>query len=117
MLTLWYSRACNQLFLLYCPGIFLSSRLPLPAAPGWMIVAVDLNQILSAYCVSAATTARTPVPQLHTVRKIQLCSNMLVRDVVTSDKMYPPDPKVAYHYSLAITAASTCAAATGGYCY
>jgi hypothetical protein len=35
------------------------------------------------YCVSPAVRGATP--QLHTVRKIQLCSNMLVRDIVTSD--------------------------------
>ena len=60
-----------------------------------MILAVDLAQVLSTYCVPTSSAVRAPVPQLQTIRKIQLCSNMLVRDVVTSDKLYPADPRVS----------------------
>jgi hypothetical protein len=28
-----------------------SLRLPLPSAPGWMVLCVDLNEILSRYCI------------------------------------------------------------------
>jgi hypothetical protein len=43
-------------------------RLPLPACPGWMILAIDLDQVLANYCVSSAPGARTTVPQLHTLK-------------------------------------------------
>ena len=40
----------------------------MPAVPGWMIMAVDLDQILTNYCVSSAPGARTSAPKLHTLK-------------------------------------------------
>eukprot|EP01032_Pedospumella_encystans_P017145 gene17145-19547_t len=67
-----------------------SLRLPLPALPGWMVLAVDLNQVLSTYCLSGP---KGPELQLKAIQKIQLCSNMLLRDIVTSDKEIPLETK------------------------
>jgi len=70
-----------------------SLRLPLPAVPGWMVLAVDLNQILDTYCQSGSIPGKGPELQLRTLQKIQLCSNMLLRDIVTSDKEIPLETK------------------------
>jgi hypothetical protein len=59
-----YQRVISRAHL-FCPHIH---RLPLPACPGWMILAIDLDQVLANYCVSSAPGARTTVPQLHTLK-------------------------------------------------
>jgi hypothetical protein len=66
-----YQRVISRAHL-FCPHIH---RLPLPACPGWMILAIDLDQVLANYCVSSAPGARTTVPQLHTLK---VCSPISV---------------------------------------
>jgi hypothetical protein len=50
-------------------------RLPLPVVPGWMILAVDLDQILAEYCTSPTPGARSAVPQLQTLKVRKPASN------------------------------------------
>ena len=66
-----------------------SLRLPLPVHQGWMLVVLDMNRIVENFCVSGGGSGRHPPSTLKAIKRVQLCSNMLVRDVVTSNKRFP----------------------------
>lgn len=66
-------------------------RLPLPAVPGWMILAVDLDQILAEYCTSPTPGARSAVPQLQTLKVGKLASN----EHCGSDSLAPNQARAA----------------------
>ncbi len=68
-----------------------SLRLPLSFTTGWTILALDMDQIIQKYC-SGNVTRQTSLKLKH-IKRIQLCSNMCVRDVITSDKILTPDTK------------------------
>jgi len=68
-----------------------SLRLPLPFKTGWTVLVLDMDQIIQRYCSGNVT--RTTLLKLKHIKRVQLCSNMCVRDVVTSDKIITPDLK------------------------
>eukprot|EP01038_Epipyxis_sp_PR26KG_P005252 gene5252-7298_t len=71
-----------------------SLRLPLPLNTNWMTLAIDLNRIVSSYCTVASPSIHQPALTIIAVKKIQICSNMLFREVVSSDQLYNPFSKL-----------------------
>ena len=70
-----------------CVGTII--RLPLPVKKGWVCVGIDLDSLIerySTYSISTSISDNTIKAQRPVMKKIQLCSSMEVREVVTSDK-------------------------------
>ena len=61
-------------------------RIPLPQIEGWMTVILDLDTIIDKYSNINCNNKSTQSLKLKAVKRVQLCSNMLVRDVITSEK-------------------------------
>ncbi len=57
--------------------------LPLPVTENWNLVIVDVGAILEKFCHQQRVTNR-----LKYIKKVQVCSSLLLRDVVTSDSYY-----------------------------
>ncbi len=64
-----------------------SIRIPMPLFDGWMVLVLDIDEIIKKYCGNNVITNSSDAVRLKSIRSIQLCSNLLVRDVVTSDKI------------------------------
>jgi hypothetical protein len=58
-------------------------RLAIPKNDSWMILMVDMNALLNKY-----SNDQNVAHKFKSIRKIQLCSSMLLRDVVTSDRHF-----------------------------
>jgi hypothetical protein len=61
-------------------------RLPLPTAVSgtnsWIIVSLNINDIFDKYCNANISNSSKLI--MKYIKRIQLCSNMLVRDVITT---------------------------------
>ncbi len=64
-----------------------SIRIPMPLYDGWMVLVLDIDEIIKKYCGNNVISNSSDIVRLKSIRSIQLCSNLLVRDVVTSDKI------------------------------
>ena len=64
-----------------------SIRIPMPLYDGWMVLVLDIDEIIKKYCGNNVISSSSVAVRLKSIRSIQLCSNLLVRDVVTSDKI------------------------------
>jgi hypothetical protein len=65
-----------------------SLRLPLPPRSGWANIFFDIDQILELNCPVAENGSPW---KMKSIKRIQLCSNMLVRDVMTTNTPISPD--------------------------
>lgn len=63
-----------------------ANRLPLPPVDGWMLVVLDLNHIIQKFFSLPSSSV-----SFKSVKRIQLCSNMSVRDVVTTNSLFPEE--------------------------
>jgi hypothetical protein len=61
-------------------------RLAIPKKESWMILLVDFNLLLSKY----SSQHGQPGHRFKCIKKVQLCSSMLLRDLVTSDQLLDP---------------------------
>lgn len=66
-----------------------SLRLPLPRTDDWMILALDMDKILTSYCL--LTSSSRDNLSLKFIKKFQFCSSMILREVVTSDISLSPN--------------------------
>ena len=57
--------------------------LPLPVTENWNLVIIDVGAIIEKFCHQQRVTNR-----LKYIKKVQVCSSLLLRDVVTSDSYY-----------------------------
>lgn len=62
-------------------SIVRACRLPMPVYTGWTTLVVDLASIMENYCVSGNAAMR-----FKAIRRVQVCSTMLVRDVVVANE-------------------------------
>lgn len=58
-----------------------------------MVIELDMNQVIEKYLLSSAIKTGHEEVKFKAIKKIQLCSSMLVRDIVTSDKPLSNDLK------------------------
>lgn len=62
-----------------------SLRLPLPLITGWITFLLDLRAIVARYCRSTPDTSAAAM-EFSCLKKIQVCSNVLVRDIVSAEQ-------------------------------
>jgi hypothetical protein len=53
----------------------------MPDYNGWTTITVDLVSIMETFCISGGAALR-----YKAIRRVQVCSTMLIRDVVTADR-------------------------------
>lgn len=63
-----------------------SLRIPLPNVRGWMVLVLDMDEIIQRYSNPSIASPSKRNNKFKAIRKVQICSNMMVRDLVTSDK-------------------------------
>jgi hypothetical protein len=105
-----------------------SLRLPLPARVGWTNLVIDVNEILSVNCpknfgllkcikvpvvtffishlsshslLPPPSASSLPLLRLHSPQRVQICSNMAIRDCVTSNISLSPSSHVSQFVILA----------------